>query len=169
DFGWYPDPWAFVLSEWQQAARTLLTWREDGGCKLHPGQQAERVKAALTWRDTPEGDPICHNLPVRSDDAAPEAIAAQRDAGVNARAAGKGNMRGASYRFLQSSTWVIDPVRCPKLAAEVRAMQYAVSKDGEVLNEIPDGHDHYIDAARYSLMPNVRRSREAYRATPPEE
>ena len=106
---------------------------------------------------------------MRSDDAAPEAIAAQRDAGINAREAGKGNMRDASYRFVQSSTWVIDPVRCPKLAAEVRAMQYAVNKDGEVLNEIPDGNDHWIDAVRYSLMPVVRRARSAYRATPPEE
>ena len=48
-------------------------------------------------------------------------------------------------------------------------MQYAVNKDGEVLNEIPDGNDHWIDAVRYSLMPVVRRARSAYRATPAEE
>ena len=169
DFGWYPDPWAFTLSEWRQGTRTLLTFAEDGANKLHPGEQAKRIRALLTWRDTPDGDPVYHHIPVRSDDAAPEAIAAQRDAGINAREAGKGNMRDASYRFVQSSTWVIDPVRCPKLAAEVRAMQYAVNKDGEVLNEIPDGNDHWIDAVRYSLMPVVRRARSAYRATPAEE
>ena len=168
DFGWYPDPWAFTISEWRQASRTLLTWFEDGGNKLQPIEQAERIRKALTWSDDAErDDPTYHHEPVRSDDADPTAISAQRGAGINARAAGKGNMRAASYRFIQSSTWVIDPVRCPRLAAEVRAMQYAVSKDGEVLNEIPDGNDHFVDSVRYSLMPLAKRARESYRATPP--
>ena len=32
DFGWYPDPWAFTISEWRQNGRQLLTYYEDGGC-----------------------------------------------------------------------------------------------------------------------------------------
>lgn len=96
-----------------------------------------------------------------SDDADPTAIAVQRDHGANARAAGKGKPgRMASYRFLQClAAWVIDPVRCPRLAAEVRALEYAQSPDGEVLNEIPDGNDHWVDATRYATMDEARRAR----------
>ena len=156
DFGWYPDPWAFTCSEWRQSGRTLLTWYEDGGNKLQPNEQAKRILAFLDE----------HNMgaePVLSDDAAPQDIQAQRSEGVNARKAEKGGMRDASYKFLQSCHWVIDPERCPHLAAEVRAMEYEVNKDGEVLNTIPDGNDHWVDATRYSLMRNVRRSRTAYK------
>lgn len=163
DFGWYPDPWALTGSEWQPAQRRLITFAEDSGNKLDPADQAERVKAALTWSEAEGAEPVYHHLRVLSDDADPMAIAGQRDAGVDARAAGKGNPgRMASYRFLQSVEWVIDPVRCPRLAAEVRGLQYETSKDGEVLNSIPDGNDHYVDATRYATMAEAR-SRAAYR------
>lgn len=161
DFGWYPDPWAAVLSEWQPAGRTLISWREDGGNKLTPPQQAERLRQMLTWPE--DGAEVYHHLPVLSDDADPQSIASQRDGGVDARAAGKGHMRDASYHWLQSVRWVIDPERCPKLANEVRGMQYETNAAGDVLNEIPDGDDHWVDAARYSVMRLVRRAREAYR------
>lgn len=162
DFGWYPDPWACVMSEWRQNGRVLLSFREDSANKLTPPEQAERIKAMLTWQEA-DGKTYLHNLRVMSDDAEPQSIASQRDSGVNARASGKGNMREASYRFLQSCRWVIDPVRCPNLAREVREMQYEVNADGEVLNSIPDGNDHRIDAVRYSIMPMAKRFRKAYR------
>lgn len=160
DFGWYPDPWAVTGSEWRPGERALLTFCEDGANKLPPDGQAERVKALLTW-DGGDGRAAYHHLPVLSDDADPTAIAVQRDHGVNARAAGKGKPgRMASYRFLQSlSEWVIDPERCPRLAAEVRALEYAQTSDGEVLNEIPDGNDHWVDATRYATMDEARRAR----------
>lgn len=163
DFGWYPDPWAAVLSEWQAGGRTLVTYREDGANKLTPPEQAERIRQMLTWSDTPDEAPSYHYIPVLSDDARPDEIASQRDSNVNARAAGKGNMRAASYQWLQSVHWVIDPERCPHLADEVRGMQYETNAAGEVLNSIPDGNDHWVDAARYSVMPLVRRFRSAYR------
>lgn len=164
DFGWWPDPWAFTISEWQPAKRTILTWYEDGGNKLQPAAQAKRIIEALTWSDDGKTETY-HNAPVLSDDADPTAIAAQRDTGANARAARKGNMREASYRFLQSCLWVIDPVRCPHLAKEVREMQYEQNADGEWMNSIPDENDHWVDATRYAFMREAK-SRKAYRTTP---
>ena len=163
DFGWYPDPWALTGSEWQPGQRRLITFAEDGGNKLQPAEQADRVRAMLTWPDEEGGEPRYHHLRVLSDDADPTAIAAQRDGGVDARAAGKAKPgRMASYRFLQSVEWVIDPARCPNLAREVRAMEYETTPDGEVLNSIPDGDDHRIDAVRYAMMAEAR-SRAGYR------
>ncbi|WP_305296562.1 PBSX family phage terminase large subunit [Parvibacter caecicola] len=165
DFGWYPDPWAFTISEWQPAQRRLVTWYEDSANKLQPWQQAERIVRALTWADWEGEEPSYHRLKVRSDDAEPQTIAAQREKGVDARAAQKGGMRDASYRFLQTVEWVIDPARCPKLAKEVREMQYERSASGEWLNSIPDGNDHLIDATRYAVMGEARRRRGWRKAT----
>ena len=170
DFGWYPDPWACVMSEWRQNGRVLLSFKEDSANKLTPPQQAKRIKRMLTWKEE-DGKTYYHRIRIMSDDAEPQDIASQRDNDVDARAAKKGNMRMASYRFLQSCTWIIDPNRCPQLAREVREMQYEINQDGEVLNVIPDGNDHRIDAVRYSIMPLARRWRRAYRgeaATPDE-
>lgn len=168
DFGWYPDPWAFVMSEWQPGSRTIIAFFEDGGNKIQPNEQAERIIEAQTWADEPGAEPTYHHIPVLSDDAGSSYIAAQRDTGANARAAGKGNMRMASYQFVQSCILVIDPERCPRLAKEVREMQYEQNKDGEWLNSIPDGNDHWVDAVRYAYMREAK-SRRAYRATQEEE
>ena len=46
-----------------------------------------------------------------------------------------------------------------EVAAEVRALEYAQTPDGEVLNEIPDGNDHWVDATRYATMDEARRAR----------
>jgi phage terminase large subunit len=161
DWGWWPDPWAFVLSAWEPSTRTLYSFREAGGNRLQPPDSAEMVRAALTWpEETPEGrrEPAYHPLPVLSDDADPGSIRAHRDAGVNARAAGKGGNRMRSYEWLAGVRWVIDPVRCPRLAKEVRAMTYDRAADGTWLSSIPDGDDHWVDAVRYSVMPIVTRA-----------
>ena len=162
DFGWYPDPWALTISEWQAGARTLLTFREDGGNKLTPDRQAERIHKALTWREGDAKRGIYHHLPVESDSADPTVIAQQRDSGISARPADKGGRRMASYRWLASIKWIIDPKRCPNLAREVRTKQYRMLRDGRFVEEIPDGNDHWIDATRYAVMPIVKR-RSAYR------
>lgn len=162
DFGWWPDPWAMTLSEWQPGKRTLLTWREDGGNKLTPDESAKRAAKLLTWADEPGKKPVYHRMPVWADDADPQQIAQQRDAGLDAHPAGKGGLRMASYRWLSSIRWVIDPARCPRLADEVRRKQYERLASGQFVERIPDGDDHWIDATRYAAMRLVRQ-RGAYR------
>lgn len=163
DFGWWPDPWAVTLSAWDPATRTLWTFAEDGGNKLQPPQQAERVKRLLTFADADGGEPYTHRLRVASDDADPGSIEAQRAEGVMAVPAQKGNLRLASYRWLESVHWVVDPRRCPNLAREARAKMHVQDRDGNFLEDIEDGDDHYIDATRYAVMDIVRRARRAWR------
>lgn len=163
DFGWFPDPWAFTLSEWQPGRHTVVTFVELGGNKVLPNEAARRIREALTWSDGDGRPPEYHRLRVLSDDAAPEQIQAQRDEGVRAEAAGKGGLRDMSYRFLQSVTWVIDPRRCPNLAREVREAEFEMDEaTGEYSGDYPDGNDHWIDATRYALMDVVTR-RGAYK------
>ena len=168
DFGWFPDPWAFTLSEWQPGQHRIITFAELGGNKVLPVEAAARIRAALTWSDGEgpggrEKEPVYHRLRVLSDDAAPDQIQAQRDEGVDARSAGKGGLRTMSYRFLQSVTWVIDPKRCPNLAREVREAEFEMDEStGEYSGDYPDGNDHWIDATRYAFMDVVTR-RGAYK------
>lgn len=157
DWGWWPDPWAFVLSAWEPSTRTLWSYAERGGNRLQPEESAAMVREALTWADAPGRDPEYHYLPVLSDDADPSKIAAHRDCGVNATAAGKGGQRARSYEWLAGVRWVIDPARCPNLAREARAMEHSRSRDGTFLSDVPDGDDHWVDAVRYSVMPIVKR------------
>lgn len=168
DFGWFPDPWAWTLSEWQPGQHRIITFAELGGNKVLPVEAAARIRAALTWSDGegPGGrakEPAYHRLRVLSDDAAPDQIQAQRDEGVDARSAGKGGLRTMSYRFLQSVTWVIDHKRCPNLAREVREAEFEMDEStGEYSGDYPDGNDHWIDATRYAFMDVVTR-RGAYK------
>lgn len=168
DFGWFPDPWAWTLSEWQPGQHRIITFAELGGNKVLPVEAAARIRAALTWSDGegPGGrakEPAYHRLRVLSDDAAPDQIQAQRDEGVDARSAGKGGLRTMSYRFLQSVTWVIDPKRRPNLAREVREAEFEMDEStGEYSGDYPDGNDHWIDATRYAFMDVVTR-RGAYK------
>lgn len=163
DFGWFPDPWAFTLSEWQPGQHAIVTFAELGGNKVLPTEAARRIRDALTWSDGKERDPVYHRLRVLSDDAAPDQIQAQRDEGVDARSAGKGGLRTMSYRFMQSVTWVIDPARCPNLAREVREAEFEMDENtGEYSGDYPDGNDHWIDATRYAFMDIVTR-RGAYK------
>lgn len=163
DFGWFPDPWAFTLSEWQPGQHAIVTFAELGGNKVLPTEAARRIRGALTWSDGKGRDPVYHRLRVLSDDAAPDQIQAQRDEGVDARSAGKGGLRTMSYRFMQSVTWVIDPARCPNLAREVREAEFEMDENtGEYSGDYPDGNDHWIDATRYAFMDIVTR-RGAYK------
>ena len=162
DFGWFPDPWAFTLSEWQPGRHRVVTFRELGGNKVLPAEAASRIRAALTLRGA-DGEPSYRALPVYSDDAEPDQIQAQRDEGVKARSAGKGGLRGMSYRFMQSVTWVIDPARCPNLTREVREAEFEMDEaTGEYSGDYPDGNDHWIDATRYAFM-GVAARRGAYK------
>ena len=151
DWGWWPDPWAFVLSAWDPSTRTLYSFRELGGNRIQPDESAPMVREALTFGGEYRA------VPVRTDDSAPSLIQAHRDAGVMAVKAGKGHRRMESYEWLASVRWVIDPERCPNLSREARAKEYERTSAGEWLNSIPDGDDHWIDAVRYSVMPIVAR------------
>lgn len=167
DFGWFPDPWAFTMSEWQPGQHKILTFCELGGTKILPNKAAALIKDALTWEesDTHGSSPkqTYHHLRVLSDDASPDQIQAQKDEGINAQSAGKGRLRDMSYRFLQSVTWVIDPKRCPNLAREVRGAEFEQDlHTGDYSGEYPDGNDHWIDATRYAFMDIVTK-RGAYK------
>lgn len=154
DFGWFPDPWRFIRSEWQPSARRIIVYGEDGGNKLLPQDQAEIIKKRLTYADPTEIEPTFHRTPVWCDGADDTSIRIyRRDYGINARAARKGNMRNQSYLWLAGlREIVIDPIRCPNTYEELALCEYKKDNLGEWIEDFNDGNDHSIDALRYAYM-----------------
>lgn len=163
DWGWFPDPWRFVRCEWQPGRRRLVIFDERSANRKTPADTAQIVRDALTWADHPErkGErPTYHAQGVLCDDANPADIAVYHRAGIRARAAGKGNMRKPSYYWLAGLREIaIDPVRCPLTFEEFALCEFDKDKDGNWIDDFPDGHDHSIDAVRYAVMPEVLRGR----------
>lgn len=151
DWGWFPDPWRFVQCEWQPGLRRLVIWNELTANRTTPRDTGAMVHREL--RDKSE--------PVFCDSADPTSIGVyRRECGVNARAAKKGGMRRASYEWLAGLREIaIDPVRCPHAWEEFRLCEFAKDRNGDWVDEFPDGNDHSIDAVRYAVMRDVARGR----------
>lgn len=52
---------------------------------------------------------------------------------------------------------VIDSKRCPLTFSEYTLKELERVKEGNWIDDIPDGNDHSIDAVRYALMDDVLR------------
>lgn len=143
DWGWYPDPFAFVRCQYNPGQSQLILFDEFGGNKLSNQETAD----ILTKRHG-----ITENDLLICDSAESKSIGDYKSYGLFARAAEKGpDSRNYSFKWLASlKEIVIDPVRCPKALEEFQNYEYERDKNGEVISGYPDGNDHFIDATRYA-------------------
>lgn len=143
DWGFYPDPWAFVRCSYDSARRVLYIFDEAEAKKKNNRKTADIIFGkGLTGED----EIIC-------DSAEPKSIADYTDYGLYARGSEK-STGSVSYsiKWLQGLTEiVIDSNRCPKTAEEFLAYEYERTKAGEIISGYPDKKNHFIDAARYAL------------------
>lgn len=142
DWGWMPDPFAFVRVHYDPARLTLYVWQEYVCNKKSNRETAEQlISLGITAADV-----------VTCDSAEEKSVSDYRSYGINARAAEKGpDSRKYSYKWLQSLVKiVIDPQRCPIAAREFAHYEYERDKDGNIISGYPDGDDHCIDAVRYA-------------------
>ena len=142
DWGWYPDPFAFVRVHYDAARMTLYIWQEYVCNKQKNRETAEKL---ISLGITPSDIVIC-------DSAEEKSVSDYRSYGINARAAEKGpESRRYSFKWLQSLVKiVIDPSRCPVAAREFLHYEYERDKEGNIISGYPDGNDHCIDAVRYA-------------------
>lgn len=142
DWGWFPDPFAYVKVHYDAARMTLYVLQEYVVNKKKNKETAERLLSlGVTSADV-----------ITCDSAEEKSISDYRDYGINARAAEKGpESRRYSYKWLQSLVKiVIDPERCPVAAKEFLHYEYERDKEGNIISGYPDGDDHCIDAVRYA-------------------
>lgn len=149
DWGWYPDPYAFVLCAYNPRDEKIYILDE------HYGNKMSNEETAHWIMENHRGH--LHDLQygVICDSSENKSVADYVDAGVwNAKAAYKppGSV-DYGMKWLQRRTIVVDPARTPNAYREIVQYEYDRDKEGNVISGYPDRDNHTIDALRYSLSP----------------
>lgn len=153
DWGWSPDPKAFIRLSYSHSTETILLIDEDGGTCIRTKDMAKRIL-----------DKGYNDYEIRCGVDEPEHINDYRDMGLPAREAivTPGSVR-RTHEWLQCRKIVIDPARTPRAYKEFTEYEHDVdAKTGEVIDGYPDRNNHYIDAVRYATSPlSMRRGESA--------
>lgn len=152
DWGWSPDPKAFIRCHYNHNAEKIYLLDELGGCKIRNAEMARMI------REKGYDDyAICCGADEQ------ESIVDFKDAGLPARQAnvGPGSVR-YTFEWLQCRTLVIDPARTPRAYEEIKKYEHETDGAGRVVPDYPDRDNHWIDALRYATSPlSMRRGHSA--------
>lgn len=147
DWGYMPDPFAFIRAHYDKARETIYLIDEIYRNRLSNEQSANIIKE----RGYLDAYIIC-------DSAEPKSVADYRAMGLPARAAVKGpGSVEYGMKWLARRKIVIDRRRTPHAYDEFVNYEYERNKDGEIMSGYPDKKNHLIDSLRYGLEPVSRR------------
>lgn len=150
DWGYFPDPTAFVRLQYEPRTMTVYIFDEIRRVKTGNEELAEifsKYKRTQTI----------------ADNAEEKSISFFQSQGYNMRACVKGaGSVDFGLKWLASrAKIVIDRQRCPETAREFEAYEYVKDKDGNFVSGYPDKDNHFIDAVRYALNDEIMQSRAA--------
>ncbi len=141
DWGWYPDPYAFVRVNYDPNREEIIFIDENYVNKQKNSQTGQWI--------------IDHkylDFDVTCDSAEHKSTQDYRDMGIPARNAKKGpGSVDYSMKWLAGKRIIIDPRRCPNAWREFSQYEYERDKQGNVISGYPDANNHTIDATRYAL------------------
>lgn len=141
DWGWFPDPFAFIRLHYDKARETIYFIDEIYQNKL-TNEASAKIIASKGYKDTY----------ITCDSAEPKSISDYRSLGLPAQKAIKGpGSVDYSMKWLQRRKIVIDRHRTPHAYDEFVNYEYERNKDGDIISGYPDEKNHLIDAARYAL------------------
>lgn len=147
DFGWMPDPLAFIRLHYDRARETIYFIDEIYQNKLTNEAAAKIIKE----RGYTDAYITC-------DSAEPKSIADFRSMGLPAKEAVKGpGSVDYGMKALQKRKIVIDRRRTPHAYDEFVNYEYERNKDGDIISGYPDANNHLIDATRYATERIFRR------------
>ena len=151
DWGWFPDPFAFVRMHFDANRRNLYIFNEYKANKEGNRTTFDRLYNELKLITTEEL--------VTADSAEPKSVADYRSYGAFIRGAEKGpDSVVYSMKWLQSLNHIyIDKRRCPEAFWEFIHYEYERDRDGNILSGYPDADNHFIDATRYGLEKYYKR------------
>lgn len=147
DWGWFPDPYAFVRLYYDHARETIYFLDEIGENKKSNDWTAAEIKKRGY-----------DDYVITCDSAENKSVNDYRDAGLPARGAIKGpGSVEYSMKWLQKRKLVFDPARTPKALKEFEKYEHERDKDGNIISGYPDKDNHFIDACRYATEEMWRR------------
>lgn len=152
DWGWEPDPKAFIRCSYSHATETIMLLDELGGTCIRTRDMAQKII-----------DKGYSDYEIRCGADEMEHINDFRDMGLSARAAivTPGSVR-RTHEWLQCRKIVIDPARTPQAYKEFTEYEHDTDKNGEIIDGYPDRNNHWIDALRYATSPlSMRRGNTA--------
>ena len=141
DWGWFPDPFAFIRVHYDRQRETIYFIDEVYGNKMSNETTAGIIKS----RKYTDAYITC-------DSAEHKSTADFRSFGLPAKDAIKGpGSVDYGMKWLQRRKIVIDRKRTPHAYDEFVNYEYERNKDGDVISGYPDENNHLIDATRYAL------------------
>jgi PBSX family phage terminase large subunit len=141
DWGWFPDPFAFVRVHYDRARETIYFIDEIYENKL-TNEASGKIILDRKYTDAY----------VTEDSAEPKSVADHRSMGIPAKAATKGpGSVEYGMKWLQRRKLVIDRKRTPNVYREFVGYEYERNKAGDIISGYPDADNHTIDATRYAL------------------
>jgi len=141
DWGWFPDPYAFIRLHYDKTRETIYLIDEHFGQKISNEQSARWIL-----------DHGYNDVPTTCDSAEPKSISDYRSLGVNAKEAVKGpSSVEYGMKWLQGRTIVIDKRRTPHAYEEFVNYEFEKNRADEWISGYPDKNNHTIDAVRYAL------------------
>lgn len=143
DWGWEPDPKAFIRLSYNHQSETIMLIDELGGTCIRTKDMAQMII-----------DNHYNDYEIRCGADEPEHINDYKDLGLYARKAivTPGSVR-RTHEWLQCRKIVIDPARTPKAYKEFTEYEHDTDKNGEIIDGYPDRNNHWIDAVRYATSP----------------
>lgn len=141
DWGYNPDPYAFVRIYYDHARETIYFIDEIYGTKM---LNSDTGKIIL---ERGYNDYI-----ITCDSQENKSVADYRDMGIPARSAVKGpGSVEYGMKWLCGRKIVIDPRRTPNVHREFTEYEFERDKEGNLVSGYPDLNNHSIDATRYAL------------------
>lgn len=147
DYGWFPDPFAFIRLYYDRARETIYLMDEIYQNKL-TNEASGNIIIQRGYKDAY----------ITCDSAEPKSVADYRAMGLPAKAAVKGpGSVDYGMKWLQRRKIVIDRKRTPNAYNEFVNYEYDRNKDGDIISGYPDENNHLIDATRYAVERISRR------------
>ena len=145
DWGWFPDPYAFLRVHYDAARETIYLLDENRELKKSNEHTAKWIIKRGYVNDIEF---------FGCDSAENKSVQDYRDLGIwNATPVKKppGSVE-YSMKWLQRRKIVIDRIRTPYAFEEFTTYEYDRDRQGEIITGYPDRDNHFIDALRYALF-----------------
>ena len=144
DFGYFPDPLAWVKCCYNPSQRILYIYDE---------YVVNKMSNADVWEHLKSEKGVTEEDLITADSAEPKSIGDFKAYGSCMKGAEKGpGSVEYSMKWLSSlAKIVIDINRCPTAASEFSTYEYDQDKDGNYISGYVDANNHTIDAVRYAL------------------